>query len=132
MFRPKGHPHNNATASLRGSEDYFRSQTSRDRIEGLFEKANGQMGLRRATLRGRAGVNEQCLMTARAQNLKRIVNHSDGWMREEAASTFVEALFPVKASILIATKRLQPLLGQYSYTSLLYRKMCYESSYALA
>ena len=45
----------------------------RKRIEHLFAEAKEQMGLRRARRRGWANVTEQCLLTALAQNLKRIV-----------------------------------------------------------
>ena len=45
----------------------------RKRIERLFGEAKEQMGLRRARRRGLEQVREQCLMTAMAQNIKRIV-----------------------------------------------------------
>ena len=52
---------------------YRWSQRCRKRIEHLFAEAKEQMGLRRARRRGWANVTEQCLLTALAQNLKRIV-----------------------------------------------------------
>lgn len=59
-------------AKLLEADEYVGSQKSRKKIEGLFGEAKGQMGLSRARLRGWAGVDEQCLMTAMAQDIKRI------------------------------------------------------------
>jgi len=58
---------------LRQSNGYAISQKMRKRIEHLFGEAKEQMGLRRARRRGIKNVEEQCLMTALAQNIKRIV-----------------------------------------------------------
>ncbi len=60
-------------AQWRQSPAYAISLRCRKRIEHLFAEAKEQMGLRRARLRGKANVLEQCLMTALAQNLKRMV-----------------------------------------------------------
>ena len=57
----------------RATSGYRWSQRCRKRIEHLFAEAKEQMGLRRARRRGWANVTEQCLLTALAQNLKRIV-----------------------------------------------------------
>jgi transposase len=57
----------------RATPGYRWSQRCRKRIEHLFAEAKEQMGLRRARRRGWANVTEQCLLTALAQNLKRIV-----------------------------------------------------------
>ena len=57
----------------RATAGYRWSQRCRKRIEQLFAEAKEQMGLRRARRRGWANVTEQCLLTALAQNLKRIV-----------------------------------------------------------
>ncbi len=57
----------------RATPGYRWSQHCRKRIEHLFAEAKEQMGLRRARRRGWANVTEQCLLTALAQNLKRIV-----------------------------------------------------------
>ena len=46
----------------------------RKRIEHLFGEAKEQMGLRRAHRRGVKNLEEQCLMTAMAQNIKRIIS----------------------------------------------------------
>ena len=59
--------------TLRQSEAYAISQKMRKRIEHLFGEAKEQMGLRRARRRGLENVEEQCLMTAMVQNIKRIV-----------------------------------------------------------
>ena len=55
---------------------YKISQVMRRGIERLFEEAKEQMGLRRARRRGLEHVHEQFLMTAMAQNIKRIVKLS--------------------------------------------------------
>jgi transposase len=59
-------------AAARQTNGYRISQRCRKRIEHLFAEAKEQMGLRRARRRGRAQVMEQCLLTALAQNIKRI------------------------------------------------------------
>jgi len=59
---------------LRKTQAYKENYRLRKRIESLFGEAKEQMGLRRARLRGREHVSEQCIMTAMAQNIKRIVN----------------------------------------------------------
>jgi transposase len=59
--------------AARATSGYRWSQRCRKRIEQLFAEAKEQMGLRRARRRGWANVSEQCLLTALAQNLKRIV-----------------------------------------------------------
>jgi transposase len=61
-------------AQWRLTHNYRISLSCRKRIEHLFAEAKEQMGLRRARLRGKTNLLEQCLMTALAQNLKRIVN----------------------------------------------------------
>jgi len=62
--------------SLRKRPRYILSQKERRRIERLFGEAKEQMGLRRARRRGLEQMREQCLMTAMAQNIKRIVKLS--------------------------------------------------------
>jgi hypothetical protein len=59
--------------AARPTAGYRLSQRCRKRVEHLFAEAKEQMGLRRARRRGWANVTEQCLLTALAQNLKRIV-----------------------------------------------------------
>jgi len=59
--------------AARSTPGYRWSQHCRKRIEHLFAEAKEQMGLRRARRRGWTNVTEQCLLTALAQNLKRIV-----------------------------------------------------------
>ncbi len=94
-----------ATAKLRGSQDYIRSQRIRKRIEGLFAEAKAGMGLSRARLRGRAGMDEQCLMTALAQNLKRIAGQCDRRLDDGAQSALVEALLAMRSLVLSAIRR---------------------------
>jgi len=55
------------------TERYRVSQKMRKRIEELFGEAKEWMGLRRAKFRGHKFVREQVLMTAMAQNIKRMV-----------------------------------------------------------
>jgi transposase len=58
---------------LNKTKEYRISQRMRKRIEELFGKAKEFMGLRRAKFRRLKFVREQVLMTAIAQNIKRIV-----------------------------------------------------------
>ncbi len=58
---------------LRGTYLYNKVQYMRKKIERLFGEAKEQMGLRRAKMRGKEKVTEQCLLTAMAQNIKRII-----------------------------------------------------------
>ncbi len=60
--------------SLRGTSAYKKAQYKRKQMERLFGEAKEQMGLRRAKMRGKENITEQCLMTAMAQNIKRIIN----------------------------------------------------------
>jgi hypothetical protein len=60
-------------AAQRSRAGYRWSQRCRKKIEHLFAEAKEQMGLRRARRRGWRNVTEQCLLTALALNLKRIV-----------------------------------------------------------
>ena len=62
--------------TLRNSKEYKIRRIMRQRIERLFGEAKEYMGLRRARRRGLESVQEQCLMTAMAQNIKRIVKLS--------------------------------------------------------
>lgn len=72
--------------SLRKTRAYKENYHLRKRIESLFGEAKEQMGLRRARLRGREHVSEQCIMTAMAQNIKRIVNAVNTQPLSEAVS----------------------------------------------
>ena len=60
-------------AAQRDQAGYRWSQRCRKKIEHLFAEGKEQMGLRRARRRGWRNVSEQCLLTALALNLKRIV-----------------------------------------------------------
>ncbi len=60
-------------AAQRDRVGYQWSQQCRKKIEHLFAEAKEQMGLRRARRRGWRNLTEQCLLTALALNLKRIV-----------------------------------------------------------
>jgi transposase len=71
-------------AAARQTAGYRISQRCRKRIEHLFAEAKEQMGLRRARRRGRAQVLEQCLLTALAQNIKRILA---AWSQRPLAAT---------------------------------------------
>ena len=91
-------------AKLRGSDQYVRSQKSRKRIEALFGEGKERMGLSRARLRGRAGMDEQCLMTALAQNLKRIVGQYDRRLDDGAQSALAEAFLSIESLVLSAIR----------------------------
>lgn len=58
---------------LNKTKEYRISQRMRKRIEELFGEAKEFMGLRRAKFRRQKFVREQVLMTAAAQNIKRMV-----------------------------------------------------------
>jgi hypothetical protein len=61
------------TRHLNTTKAYRISQRMRKRIEELFGEAKEFMGLRRARFRGVRFIREQVLMTATAQNIKRMV-----------------------------------------------------------
>jgi transposase len=63
---------------LNKTREYRISQRMRKRIEELFGEAKEFMGLRRAKFRRLKFVREQVLMTATAQNIKRIVKLLSG------------------------------------------------------
>ena len=63
----------NQAKALNKTRGYRISQRMRKQIEELFGEAKEFMGLRRARYRGRQFVREQVLMTATAQNIKRMV-----------------------------------------------------------
>jgi transposase len=65
------------TLKRMGTKEYRLSHKERKRIESLFGEAKEQMGLRRMKFRGRDTVTEQVLLTAIAQNIKRLVRHLD-------------------------------------------------------
>jgi len=60
---------------LNRTEEYKISQRMRKKIEELFGEAKEFMGLRRAKFRRHKFVKEQVLMTATAQNIKRLVKY---------------------------------------------------------
>lgn len=63
----------NKAKELNNTKAYRISQKMRKRIEELFGEAKGFMGLRQAKFRRTKFVKEQVLMTATAQNIKRMV-----------------------------------------------------------
>ncbi len=63
----------NKAKQLSRTKEYRISQRMRKRIEELFGEAKEFMGLRRAKFRRMKFVREQVLMTATAQNIKRMV-----------------------------------------------------------
>ena len=63
----------NQARHLNQTRAYRISQRMRKRIEELFGEAKEWMGLRRAKFRRRKFIREQVLMTATAQNIKRMV-----------------------------------------------------------
>jgi len=70
---------------LNKTKEYRISQRMRKRIEELFGEAKEFMGLRRAKFRGTKFVKEQVLMTATAQNIKRMVKLLSRDNRKEGA-----------------------------------------------
>lgn len=74
----------NTAKQLNKTMEYRISQRMRKRIEELFGEAKEFMGLRRAKFRGTEFVREQILMTAAAQNIKRMVKMlSRRWPQKE-------------------------------------------------
>ncbi len=63
----------NKATQLNKTKEYHLSQRMRKRIEELFGEAKEYMGLRVAKFRRMKFVREQVLMTASAQNIKRMV-----------------------------------------------------------
>jgi len=59
--------------TLRKTKLYKKAQKYRKKIESLFGEAKEKMGLKRARLRGFQHVREQSILTATAQNIKRII-----------------------------------------------------------
>ena len=66
-------PRLNRVRQLHKTKEYKISQRMRKRIEELFGEAKEWMGLGRANFRGVILIKEQVLMTAMAQNIKRMV-----------------------------------------------------------
>lgn len=77
---------------LNTTKAYRISQRMRKRIEELFGEAKEFMGLRRAKFRGVRFVREQVLMTATAQNIKRMVKLLAGRPRRAVACALGHAL----------------------------------------
>jgi hypothetical protein len=79
---------------LNKTKGYRISQLLRKRIEELFGEAKEFMGLRRAKFRGTIFLREQVLMTATAQNIKRMVKLlSRGGDQNEAIATSYPMVF---------------------------------------
>ena len=77
---------------LNTTKAYRVSQRMRKRIEELFGEAKEFMGLRRAKFRGVRFVREQVLMTATAQNIKRMVKLLAGRPRRAVVCAMGHAL----------------------------------------
>jgi len=82
---------------LNKTKEYRISQRMRKRIEELFGEAKEFMGLRQAKFRGAKFVKEQVLMTATAQNIKRMVKLLS---RKGPQKEAVVAIQPVIPSLL--------------------------------
>lgn len=76
----------NTARELHRTQGYIISQKMRKRIEELFGEAKELMGFRRAKFRGAKFVREQALMTATAQNIKRMVKLLSGKGTSKEAS----------------------------------------------
>ncbi len=86
---------------LNKTKEYRISQRMRKKIEELFGEGKEFMGLRRAKFRGREFVKEQVLMTATAQNIKRIVRLlSKKGPRKEAVAAIQPIIRPLLEGIL--------------------------------
>ena len=58
--------------SLVGTEPYEQSRRERKKVEMLFAHLKRHMGFERLRLRGFSGANDEFLLAATAQNLKRL------------------------------------------------------------
>ena len=91
----------NKARQLNETKEYRLSQRMRKRIEELFGEAKEFMGLRRAKFRTIKFVKEQVLMTATAQNIKRMVKLLSGkGLHREALSAKQLYASPVMNKIL--------------------------------
>ena len=103
---------------------YRVSQRKRKQIEGLFGEAKEQMGLRVAKFRRRWNVEEQFIMTALAQNIKRMVKLLEkmkGDQREavkEGIETLRRSNYSLRLSIFLFLIRL------LVFVSIKYRELC--------
>jgi len=62
--------------SLVDTETYKASRNERKKVEMLFAHLKRHMGFRRLRLRGFSGANDEFLLAATAQNLKRLAKHA--------------------------------------------------------
>ncbi len=95
----------------------------RKRIAELFGEAKEFMGLRRAKFRGDKFIREQILVTAAAQNIKRMVKLlSNGRPKEEA----IAAQSPLMASLRVSLSDLLAHLRQKLRILLFISTLCPE------
>lgn len=99
----------NKARQLNKTTGYRTSQRMRKRIEELFGEAKEFMGLRRAKFRGEKFVREQILMTAAAQNIKRMVKLLSNRRPKEGA---IAAQSPIMASLRVSLSDLLAHLRQ--------------------
>ncbi len=107
---------------LNKTAEYRISQRMRKQIEELFGEAKEFMGLRRAKFRRLKFVKEQVLMTAAAQNIKRLVKHlsKQGPKREakvvqQAVHSFVQHRFAEIFAIILCNYR---KMGRHTLSAL--------------
>jgi hypothetical protein len=58
------------------TDAYKQSRSQRKKIERLFGEAKSILSMVRLRLRGLTGARDEFLLTATAQNLKRLANHT--------------------------------------------------------
>ena len=109
---------------LRQSKEYVISQKMRKRIEHLFGEAKEQMGLRRAKRRGFKNMEEQCLMTAMVQNIKRIVLVKPKPGKNVLISTYNNLVFGLE-NIIFAFRTFLNSVRNILSKSLIYRELIY-------
>ena len=111
-------------AHLRQSKGYGISQKMRKRIEHLFGEAKEQMGLRRARRRGIKNMEEQCLMTALVQNIKRIVLTKSRPGRKALIFTYDYAALAIRSMIIapeaVLNSRSNILLESFNQQAAIY------------
>ncbi len=64
------------TQTLMETDAYKQSRSQRKKIERLFGEAKSILSMVRLRLRGLTGARDEFLLTATAQNLKRLANHT--------------------------------------------------------
>ena len=110
---------------LHRTQGYIVSHKKRKWIEELFGEAKELMGFRRAKFRGAKFVREQALMTATAQNIKRMVKFLSGKPTSKKAS--LASSLPLR-SFGNGLSKLLTCLSQYSKKIRMTGQTCFQNT----